>query len=613
LTQYPHATPDDPTVPGITPDGVAAQVGMKNLEVARQFELIADLLEIRGDNPFRIRAYRRASQNLEGLGEDIEMVAREGRLAKLPGIGRDLAEKIGEYLQTGRMKDVEALQREIPGGVVELMAVPGLGPRTAKLLYDKAGVHDLATLETLARAGQLRGLPGIQAKTEANILKGIAAIRQGEERMPLGRALPLALELARALGERRDVTQLELAGSIRRRKETVGDIDVLVTSSTPETVMAAFVGLPQIGEVLERGSTKSSVRHREGIQIDLRVVDPEAFGAALVYFTGSKQHNIRIREMAVRKGLKISEYGVFSDATGERVAGRTEQEVYASIGLSWIPPELREDAGEIAAALEGKLPRLVELGDIRGDLHAHTNASDGQHSIEALAEAARARGYQYILVSDHSRSSPVAGGLSAEELRAHVEEIRAARRARPDIRILAGSECDILPDGSMDYPDELLAELDVVIGAVHSRFKQPKDEMTRRICTALANPHVNVLAHPTGRLVGERDPYEVDLDEVLRAAKRHGKAVEINASPQRLDLNDVHGRRASELGVLVAINSDTHMLAHLDHMGLGVATARRAWIRPSQVVNAWPVEELLAWAKGSPPPRGREADRATHR
>lgn len=580
---------------------------MKNVEVARLFDRMADLLEIRGDNPFRIRAYRRASQSLEGLGEDIEVIAKEQRLGEIPGIGKDLADKIGEYLRTGRMKDVDALHKEIPHGVVELMNVPGLGPRTAKLLYDKAGVRDVAALEALAKAGQLRGLPGIQAKTEANILKGIAVIKKGQERMPLGRALPMAEELYRALERVPEIKQISLAGSIRRRKETIGDVDILVTSSKPDKIMDAFARLPQIAEVLERGGTKASARLREGIQVDLRVVEPETFGAALVYFTGSKQHNIRIREMAVRKGLKISEYGVFSDASGERVAGKTEEEVYAAIGLPWIPPELREDTGEVEAALGGKLPRLVETSDIRGDLHVHTDASDGRQSIEALVQAARARGYQYIVVADHSRSSTVAGGLSADELRAQVEKIRAVQKDHPRIRILAGSECDILPDGSMDYPDNVLAKLDLVIGAVHSRLTQPKAEMTRRICAALSNPYVNVLAHPTGRLVGERDPYDVDLEQVFQAARRHGKAIEINAAPQRADLNDVQARRAAELGVLIAINTDTHQLAHLENIELGVATARRAWIGPAQVINAWPIEKLLDWARSSRSARGRKA------
>ena len=570
---------------------------MKNVEVARLFDLMADLLEIRGDNPFRIRAYRRAAQSVEGTGEDIEAIAREGRLAEIPGIGKDLADKIEEYIRTGRMKDVDALQQEIPRGVVELMNVPGVGPKTAKLLYDKAGVRDVSALEELAKAGRLRGLPGIQAKTEANILKAVGFIKKSQERMPLARALPLAEEISRALDRLEGVKQWSLAGSIRRRKETVGDIDILVTSSKPEKVMDAFTRLPQVADVLGRGGTKASVRHREGIQVDLRVVEPDAFGAALVYFTGSKQHNIRIREMAVRKRLKISEYGVFRDADGKRVAGRTEEDVYAAIGLPWIPPELREDAGEIEAALRGVLPRLIEPGDIRGDLHDHTDASDGQESIEALVKAARARGYEDIVVSDHSRSAIVAGGLSADELQAHVKRIRQVQKRHPEITVLAGTECDILPDGSMDYPEDVLADLDIVIGAVHSRFSQGKSEMTRRVCAALANPYVKILAHPTGRLLGEREPYAVDLDQVFETAERHGKAVEINASPRRADLNDVNARRAAELGALIAVNTDAHQLGHLANIDLGLATARRAWLEPARVINTWPTAKLLDWAR----------------
>jgi DNA polymerase (family 10) len=348
-------------------------------------------------------------------------------------------------------------------------------------------------------------------------------------------------------------------------------------------------------EVLERGGTKAAIRHRDGIGVDLRVMEPEAFGAALVYFTGSKQHNIRIRELAGKKGLKLSEYGVFRESTGRRVAGATEEEVYAAIGLPWIPPELREDSGEVEAALAGRLPPLVTLADIRGDLHCHTKASDGHHTIAALVEAAARRGYAYVGVTDHSRSARVARGLSVDELRAHVKQIRAVQAKHPEIAVLAGAECDVLPDGSLDFPDEALAELDVVLAAVHSRFGQSRAEMTRRICRALANPGVDVLAHPTARILGERAPYEVELDRVLQTARRHGKAVEINAFPQRLDLNDVQARRAHELGARLAIGTDTHVLDHLDAMPLGVAVARRGWVDAASVVNTWSVPELRAW------------------
>jgi DNA polymerase (family 10) len=582
---------------------------MKNFEIARLFGLMADVLEIKGDNPFRIRAYRRAAQNLETLSEDVEALARQVRLEAIPGVGADLAGKIAEYLQTGRIKEIDAAKRGIPDGVIDLMNVPGIGPKTARLLYEHEGITSVSRLESLARAGKLRGLHGIQAKTEANILKGIALVRGGQGRMPLGRALPLGRELVQALERVAGVKEILLAGSLRRMKDTIGDIDLLAISTAPAKVMHAFVGLPQVAEVLERGATKASIRHREGIQVDIRVVEPACFGAALAYFTGSKQHNIRIREMAVRKGLKISEYGVFADADGRRVAGETEEDVYAAIGLPWIPPELREDSGEVEAALKGALPRLIEVADIRGDLHAHTDASDGHHTIEALAEAARARGYEYVIVSEHSRSSTIARGLSIEALRAHVDRIRAAQARHPDIRILAGSECDILADGALDYPDEILAELDVVLAAVHSRFAQSRADMTRRLCVALENPHVDILAHPTGRRIGERDPYDVDLDEVLNTAKRHDKAVEINASPHRLDLNDGHARRAAELGVLVSIDTDTHHLADLEHIELGVATARRGWTVPDQVINTWPLERLLDWTRRSRQPARASAAR----
>ena len=580
---------------------------MKNLEIARAFDLIGDLLELKGENPFRIRAYRRAARNLEALTEDLETLAAQGRLDEIPGIGPDLAGKIGEYLETGRVEALESLRREVPAGLADLMGVPGVGPKTAKLLHDRLKVTDLGQLETLARAGKLRGLPGIQAKTEQNLLKGIALVRRGQARMPLGRALPLAEEIANALARVRGVKRVEPAGSVRRRKETVGDLDILVTSTDPARVMDAFARLPQVAEILEQGPTKASVRHREGIQVDLRVVEPATFGAALQYFTGSKEHNIRIREMAVKKRLKISEYGVFREPGGKRIAGATEEEVYAAVGLPWIPPELREDSGEIEAAQSRRLPTLVELDDIRGDLHCHTNATDGHHTVEALVAAARKRGYAYVLVSDHSRSTRIAGGLTADEALAHVERIRAIGRKQRGITVLAGSECDILPDGSLDYPDDVLAQMDLVVAAVHSRFKQPRAEMTRRICRALENPYVNILAHPTGRLMGQREPYDVDLEAVFAAARRHGKALEINCYPERLDLNDVHARRARELGVLLAINTDTHALDQLDTMRLGVATARRAWVGPAEVINTWALDKLRAWARKTLKPGRRRA------
>jgi DNA polymerase (family X) len=566
---------------------------MRNVEVAALFHEIADLLELREENVFRVRAYRRAAQQLENLGEDAGDALSAGR--KIPGIGADLAAKIREYLDGGAIGYLEELRRELSGGVRQLMALPGVGPKTAQLLYRELGIDSVERLEEACRSGAILRVAGIRQKTADNILRGIEAWKLGQARLPLAKALALADALVRALREEPAVRAIEVAGSLRRRAETIGDIDILVTSDRSAAVLDRFVNLREAASVLARGGTKASIRHREGVQVDLRVVEPDAFGAALQYFTGSKHHNVRLRELAVRRKLKINEYGVFDDAA-RRVAGRTEDEVYAAAGLPWIPPELREDTGEIEAALQGALPRLVDLQDIRGDLHAHTDWSDGHHPLEALVAAAEARGYEYIIVSDHSRSATIARGLTPDQLRDQIRQIRALQ-SRHRIRILTGSECDILADGSMDFPDDLLAELDVVLAAVHSRFKQPGPEMTARICRALENPHVRILAHPTGRLLGTREPYDVDLEQVFAAARRHGKAVEINGSPSRLDLGDVHARRAGDLGVRLAIDTDTHYLAELDDMALGVATARRAWIGPEAVINARPLAELLAWTR----------------
>lgn len=568
---------------------------MKNFEIARLFELMADILEVEGGNPFRVRAYRRAAQNLEAQAEDVARLAETDRLRQVPGIGPDLAGKIAEYLATGHIAEIDTACARTPPGVVELLQVPGVGPARARRLFAR-GVTGLAQLEALARAGKLRGLPGIQARTERSILRGLELVRSGQSRMPLGPALAIGRSLVRALEAVPEAERVVLAGSARRGKETVGDLDVLVTSTRPEAVMAAFVGLPQAAEVLEHGDTRGSIRHRQGIQVDLRVVEPAAFGAALVYFTGSKQHNIRLREMAVRRRLKLSEYGVF-EAGGRRLAGATEEEIYAALGLPWIPPELREDAGEIESAQTGRLPDLVTLADMRGDLHCHTKASDGHQTVEALAAAARARGYEYVAVTDHSPWVRVARGLDVPALRAHVARIRALAPSLRGITVLASTECDIRPDGSLDYPDDVLAELDLVVAAVHSDFRQGREEMTRRICRALESPYVDVLAHPTGRLLGRREPYAVDLERVLATARRRGTALEINAYPDRLDLPDIHARRAGELGVLLAVNTDAHARAHLGGMELGVTTARRAWLGAAAIVNTWPLARLRQWAR----------------
>jgi DNA polymerase (family 10) len=573
---------------------------VKNVEIARVFREMGQLLEIKGESVFRVRAYQRAADSLDVLAEDVAVLTERGELGKVPGIGKGLAAHIAEYLATGEIAEAQGLRQQVPSALVTLLEVRGLGPKTAKLLHDRLGIDSVEKLERAARSGEILSVPGIREKTRDNILRGLTTWHAGRARLPLGPALDIARDIVAALRATGAVDAIEVAGSARRRRETVGDLDVLVTSREPARVIDAFVGLPGASRLLARGDTKASIEHvagesGAGLQVDLRAVAPESYGAALQYFTGSKDHNVRLRELAQRRGLKVSEYGVFREATGARVAGASEAEVYAAVGLPWIPPELRNNSGEIEAALRGELPALVELDHIRGDLHAHTDWSDGRHSLEELVAAAEARGYEYIIVSDHSRSSAVAGGLTPDRLREQVRRIRALQPGHR-VRILAGSECDILPDGSLDYADDVLGELDVVIAAVHSRLQMPRMEMTARIERALGHPLVRVLAHPTGRRIGERDPSDVDLDRVFATARAHGKAVEINGSWHRLDLKDTHARRAGEMGVSLAVSTDTHRLGDLDNMTVGIAVARRAWISPRQVINTWPVADLLDWA-----------------
>jgi DNA polymerase (family X) len=570
---------------------------MKNFELARLFYEMATLLEVRDESRFRVRAYQRAAQTIEALGEDVAAIAARGELTKLAGVGRDLAARVDEYLKTGRIVQLETLRGGLPPSFLGLLEIRGLGPRTARLLFERLGVDSVERLEAMCLSKEILSVAGIREKTRENILKGIELWKAGRARLPLTRGRAVAGQIAAALVAHGGVERLEIAGSIRRMCETVKDVDILVTSTDPARVIGTLCALPSVTEVLGRGDTRASVRHQDGLQVDLRVVAPESLGAALQYFTGSKAHNVRVRELAARRGLRVSEYGVFDEATGARIASATEEEVYAAVGLACIPPELRENAGEIEAAREGRLPALVTEAAIRGDLHAHTDWSDGHHPLERLVGAAEARGYEYIIVSDHSQSTAIANGLTVERLRAQLQAIRALQ-PRHRIRILAGCECDILADGAMDFPDDVLGELDIVLAAVHSRFKQSRAEMTARIVRALEHPHVDVLAHPTGRRIGTREPYDVDLEAVFATARAHGKAVEINSSPERLDLSDTHARRAAELGLPIAISTDTHYLSELDHLELGLGVARRAWLTPGHVLNTRPLAELLQW-KGS--------------
>ena len=565
---------------------------MTNAQVAKIFNEIADLLELKGENPFRVRAYRRAAMNVEGMPKDLSSFG-EAELSAIPGIGRDLAGKIRQVAETGRVDLYEELKKEIPAGLLAILRVPGVGPKTAKMLYDKRNVKSLEELETLARGKKLAGLPGIQEKTEENILKGIDLLKKGRERSPLGKVLPLARNIVELLREAVPHGKFALAGSIRRWKETIKDIDVLAAGKNPDAIAKAFVRLPVVGEVLEQGATKCSVLTPEGIQVDLRVMEEDAFGAALQYFTGGKAHNIKLREMASRRGWKINEYGLFRESDGKRIAGKDEEGIYDALGLPWIAPELREDTGEIEAAQKGKLPDLLTLDDIRGDLHAHTKESDGGHDLEALVAAAKKRGYRYIGITDHSKGLAVAHGLDEKRVREQIARIDAANRKLSDFRILKGIEVDIRSDGSLDLPDETLSGLDIVVASVHSGFKQGKEQITKRLVSAIGNPYVSVVAHPTGRLIGERDPYDADMEAIFREAARRGIAMEINANPARLDLNDQHARMAKEYGIPLVISTDTHIIANLDYMEYGVATARRGWIEKGDVLNTLGAAALL--------------------
>lgn len=568
---------------------------MKNKEVAQVFRQIAEILEIQDENPFRIRAYFKAAQNIESLSKDIAEVVEKDELEKIPGIGKDLAEKIKEIVKTGRLKFYQQLKGNIPEGLTVLMSIPGVGPKTAKLLYDKLKIKNIRDLEKAATSHKISTLPGIKEKIEENILRGIALIKKAKERLSLSQALVIAAEFKQSLQRLKEVKRVEPAGSLRRRKETVRDIDILVTSTRPEKVMDVFTGLAQVKEVLAKGPTKSSVLTKDGIQVDVRVVQPKSFGAALLYFTGSKEHNIRLRQLAVKAGLKINEYGLFRKKRW--LAGKKEQDIFNRFGLSYISPELREDRGEIESALKGTLPKIIEAGDIKGDLHVHSKWSDGTSSIEEIAKRAKAKGYQYIAICDHSQSIKIAGGLSVERLKKQIDLIHRLNKRLNGLRVLAGTEVDIKSDGRLDYPDNLLKELDIVVAAIHSGFKQSQGQLTKRLTCAMENKYVNIIAHPSGRLLGQREPYALDMEEVLKTAKATGTFIEINAFPDRLDLTDINCHRAKELGVKMAISTDAHMLQQLDYMYLGVTVARRGWLEKKDVVNTLPLGRLLQLLK----------------
>lgn len=559
--------------------------------MAEIFREIAKILQIKGDNPFRIRAYEKAAQNISDLTQDVAVLARQERLFDIPGIGEDLADKITEIVDTGRLKACEELKKSIPAGVLELLNIPSVGPKTAKLLYDELKIQGVEGLEKAIKQGRLKGIFGIKEKTVDNMLKGIEVFKRGKERMPLFQALQAAEEFITGLGKMPEVKKAVCAGSLRRQKETVRDIDILVISGKPAKVMDAFTRIASVRDVLAKGDTKSSVRTKEDVQVDCRVLEEKSFGAALLYFTGSKNFNIKIRQIAIRKGLKINEYGVFRN--DRFIGGRTEEEIFKILGLAYIEPELREDTGEIELAAEFKLPELIELKDIAGDLHVHSKWSDGSNTIEQLAGAFRKRGYSYIAVTDHSQSLKVAGGLSVAELKKKKREIDKANKGLKDFRLLFGTEVDIDSQGRLDYKDGVLKQFDVVVAAIHTGFKQSKAQLTRRLVKACENKYCHIIAHPTGRLWGVREPYEIDLDQVLKAARQTNTHLEINAFTQRLDLNDSGCRRAREMGVKLAIGTDSHITGQAEMMKLGVSVARRGWLTRLDVINTLALTELI--------------------
>ncbi len=555
-----------------------------NADVAAVFSEIADILEIQGENPFRIRAYRNAARTVADLGKDIrELAAQDRDLTELPGIGKDLAAKIHEIVETGSCSALKKLRREVPPAVTELLRLPGLGPKRVKALWHELNIQTIEQLHRAARDGRLRELPGFGPKTEQRILEAIAEHAESNARFKLAVAGQYARTLVHYLRTVQGVKDAVVAGSFRRMKETVGDLDILVTAAAAARVMDRLVAYDEVREVLSRGKTRATVILKSGIQVDVRVVPPESFGAALHYFTGSKAHNIRVRRLGQEHGLKINEYGVFKGDT--RVAGDTEASVFSSVGLAFIPPELREDRGEIEAAARGMLPKLVELDDLKGDLHTHTKATDGHDGLRQMALAAKTHGFEYLAITEHSRRLTVAHGLDPARLLRQCDEIDRLNSELSGLTLLKGIEVDILEDGALDLPDKILAELDIVVGAVHSQFHLSRARQTERIVRAMDHPYFDILAHPSGRLLGSREPYDVDMLRIIRAARKRGCFLELNAHPERLDLLDSQCRMARDEGVLIAINSDAHSVDDFDNLAYGIGQARRGWLEKGDVLN----------------------------
>lgn len=570
---------------------------MTNQQLANIFRTIADLLEIKGENIYKILAYRKAADSLSNLGQSVNEIWKQGKLTEVDGVGKAIAEKIDELLTTGHLGFLEKLEAEVPSSLAEILKVPDLGPKKVAMFWKELGITSLNELENAARTGKLRTLPGMGDKSEAKIIAGIEAIGRRSTRIPLGKAWPFAQELMAYLRKASGVEAVELGGSLRRMRATIGDVDILAAAKDSKAVMEAFVTRKDVARVLGKGETKSSVEFTHGLQAQLWVHPPEHWGTALVYATGSKDHNVRLREYALKKGFSLSEHSL-QRKDGSEVFCDNEEDVYKTLGLPWIAPELREDRGEVQAAIKGELPNLIELSDIKSELHSHSTWSDGKLSIGEMAEAAKKHGYKLLAITDHTNSLGIVQGMSPEDVREQRKEIdKVAKELGDSIQLIQGAEVEIKSDGSLDYSDEVLAELDIVIASLHSSLRQPREKVTERLIKAMHNPHVDIIGHPTGRLMPEREGADLDMDAVLKAAAETGVALEINAHPARLDLDDIHARRAIEMGIKLSINTDAHSDNDMDLMHFGVSTARRAWVEADKVINTWSVKLLLNWLK----------------
>jgi len=571
---------------------------MNNRQLADTFTLIANLSEIKGEVIYVTLAYRKAAESLMSLGRDAGEYWKEGKLREIPGVGKAIAEKIDELLTTGKLEFLEKLKKEIPPSLADWLQVPGLGPKKIALIWKTLNITTLAQLETAAKKGKLRDLPGMGAKSEAAIMEGIESLSRRSGRIPLGRAWPLAQEIIAQLKKVKGVVDAQPAGSLRRMRSTIGDIDILVASRDSKPVMEAFTTLPGVSRVLGKGETKSSIEFSDGVRAQVWVHPPEKFGTALQYATGSKDHNVQLRQLALDKGLSLSEHSFARTKGGDEIFCAAEEDVYKTLGLPWIPPELREDHGEVQAAKANKLPKLIEVKDIKADLQVHSNWSDGKLTMLEMARAAARRGIKVIAFTDHSVSLGVTGGLSMEDHKKQAAEIRKTQdKLGDDILVLHASEVEIKADGTLDYPDKFLASLDLVLASLHTSLRQPREKVTQRVLNAIRNPYVDIIGHPTGRLIPDREGADLDMDAVLNAAAETGVALEINAHPSRLDLDDMFARRAKELGIPISINTDSHSEADLDNLFYGVATARRAWLTKEDVINCWSTKRLMEWLK----------------